>query len=105
MFHASQESAQIARNQVTHLSEEVAALQVQLNAVNTALKAAVADAAVSTTSTATTLHRIPAPLGSVGGARTLRSRLARKTATSETEHQLTTEVFDYSHLLILKELQ
>ncbi|VDK34542.1 unnamed protein product [Taenia asiatica] len=91
MFHASQESAQIARNQVTHLSEEVAALQIQLNAVNTALKAAVADAASSTTSTATTLHRIPATLGSVGGARTLKSRLARKTATGETEHQITAE--------------
>ncbi|CDI96944.1 rho associated protein kinase 1 [Echinococcus multilocularis] len=90
MFHASQESAQIARNQVIHLSEEVAALQIQLNAVNTALKAAVADAAASATSTTATLHRIPAPLGNAGGARTLRSRLARKT-TGEAEHQLTAE--------------
>ncbi|VDM22344.1 unnamed protein product [Hydatigera taeniaeformis] len=91
MFHASQESAQMARNQVTHLSEEVAALQIQLNAVNTALKAAVADAASSVTCATTTLHRIPAPLGSVGGARNLRSRLARKSAAGETEHQMPVE--------------
>ncbi|VUZ46412.1 unnamed protein product [Hymenolepis diminuta] len=86
MFHASQESAQTARNQVTHLSEEVASLQTQLNAANTALKAAVAEQSGSGTPSASTLHRIPAPLGGNVGGRAFRSRLARKTST-ETEHQ------------------
>ncbi len=74
MFHASQESAQTARNQVTRLTEEVSSLQNQLTAANAALKAAVSSGGAST------LHRIPAPTGSGGTARGIRNRLARKTA-------------------------
>lgn len=84
MFHASQESAQTARNQVTHLSEEVASLQTQLNAANAALKAAVAEQ--SGGHSGSTLHRIPAPLGGSVSSRAFRSRLTRKTSV-ENEHQ------------------
>ncbi|KAM7541827.1 hypothetical protein Aperf_G00000002813 [Anoplocephala perfoliata] len=89
LFHASQEAAQITRNQVAHLSEEVASLQVQLNAANAALKAAVADSSGIGTPTAPTLHRIPAPLGggSGGAGRAFRSRLMHKTGAKDTEHQ------------------
>nr|CDS30316.1 rho-associated protein kinase 1 [Hymenolepis microstoma] len=88
MFHASQESAQTARNQVISLSEEVASLQTQLNSANAALKAAIAEQAGSGTPSASTLHRIPAPLAGNVGSRTFRSRLVRKPST-DTEHQTT----------------
>uniref|UniRef100_A0A0R3TR71 non-specific serine/threonine protein kinase n=1 Tax=Rodentolepis nana TaxID=102285 RepID=A0A0R3TR71_RODNA len=88
MFHASQESAQTARNQVISLSEEVASLQTQLNSANAALKGAVAEQSGSGTPSASTLHRIPAPLAGNVGSRTFRSRLVRKPST-DTEHQTT----------------
>ena len=95
MFHASQESAQIARNQVTHLSEEVASLQTQLNAANAALRAVDAGGGGGGGGGSNTLHRSPAPRGGggnvSGGARILRSRLARKT-TGEAERQSPAEV-------------
>lgn len=98
MFHASQESAQITRNQVTHLSEEVASLQVQLNAANAALKAVVAESSGIGIPTAPTLHRIPAPLGgSMGGGgvgRAFRSRLMHKTGRADTENQTNSGVSD-----------
>ncbi|VDD81365.1 unnamed protein product [Mesocestoides corti] len=72
MFRASQESAQVARNQVVRLSEEVSSLQNQLNAANAALMVATSD---NGTSSANAVHLVPAPLGSKG----LRNRISRKT--------------------------